>query len=184
MKIFFHEDNSLHLARKIADCSQKWRVLENLQSVYMREENLIPLITMPTDRHLLDRNACLGQANFQFVDELGLEAGHGVLPIVLQLLIPSLQSPLFSRKNWEGLVFAGALAPALFTGIDLEKIRQRICRSHIKPPLQSIIRSLLFMSLRKDTQDTGMLAFRSNQSWPVQGSCSLIKPAQKLMLLN
>lgn len=40
------------------------------------------------------------------------------------------------------------------------------------------------MSLRKDTQDTGMLVFRSNQSWPVQGSCSLIKPAQKLMLLN
>lgn len=99
-------------------------------------------------------------------------------------LYPHYKAHSSAERTEKGLVFAGALAPALFTGIDLEKIRQRICRSHIKPPLQSIIRSLLFMSLRKDTQDTGMLVFRSNQSWPVQGSCSLIKPAQKLMLLN
>lgn len=55
------------------------------------------------------------------------------------------------------MVFVDALLPALFTGLDLEKIKQSICQSHVNPPLKSMIRRFLFTSLRKDTKDTDML---------------------------
>lgn len=50
IKIFFQKNKSLHLARKIVNSSLKWWALENLQPVYTRKENPIPVITMPTNR--------------------------------------------------------------------------------------------------------------------------------------
>lgn len=125
------------------------------------EENLVPLITMSTHRHLLDSYIHLEWPNFQYAYELGWRLAM-VSSFDFSCLHPLLQSPLF-HSDWE-YTSAVASAPALSTGLDLEKIQQRICQSSINPPLQSILRRFLFRSFREDMQDIDMLGFHRNQS--------------------
>lgn len=183
MKIFFHENKSLHLARKIVNCSLKWWALGNLQSAYTRKENPTPVITMPTNRTGQECRSGMGEFTIYRWD------GFGCWPwcssYLIEVAYPLVKKPILPQKQLRRFSLCWCFGTCSFYGAWPREKSSKVFVSPTLIHLSSLWSECFFLQVKEKTQKTlTCFCFHSNQSWPVQGSCSLIKPVQKLMLLN